>query len=63
VHHQHQSDCALIVQDWVTEVLEEMGADEEDRTIMVSQVRCFDPDCVPLETVIGVLGSFLESFN
>ncbi len=45
------------ISSWVSETLGQADASLPSLyTIMVSQVQCFDPDCVPLETVILLVG-------
>ncbi len=42
---------------WVTQALSSADPSLPSLyTIMVSQVQCFDPDCVPLETVVLLVG-------
>lgn len=40
------------VKAWVTAIV---GADDE-RTVVVSELACSEPECPPVETVIGLLG-------
>ncbi|EFH80825.1 MULTISPECIES: hypothetical protein [Ktedonobacter] len=50
---RHQSDPRLVeqVKSWVHQALHP----DEDTSIMVTELRCSEPGCPPIETVIALL--------
>ena len=44
-------DLVQLVKDWVREALH-LG---DDTTLMVTELRCTEPDCPPVETVIALM--------
>jgi hypothetical protein len=54
---KQNSGASSTISKWVTDVLLRNGFDLKNIHVMVSEIECTQPDCVPIETLILFLGS------
>jgi hypothetical protein len=48
----HLDEARARIRGWVSE----LGLDDREAVVMVQELRCEEPGCPPVETVIAVLG-------